>query len=315
MVKIRGHYINLETAVSRREKIEKHLNELHWGNSYSRFSAETSNNAEASERGLTKGEYGLWKSWIKLLEYTIKTADIDSYDYLHILEDDAVLKQEMKTSLEKLNPVGHNIELIVTEMYTNEEIWRGLIEIWTNQRQKDSIGMLLQYTGCLSSSLIPKRSVNKVYEELKREYERSKILLPIDNTIVKLKDQKRLKVACTVPYLSSIDQALVIDSNIQAFEGSSESIILTQQVNGILREQLSLQSKNENYIKITSLLIDLAKSRDNSKYAIKLLTAALEIAREEDLFRYRTDPRLKDAPNNPQSELWAEKKKDNKKRA
>lgn len=303
MVQIRGHYINLETAVSRRQKIEKHLKQLSWGYSYSRFRAETSNDTEASKRGLTKGEYGLWKSWIKLLKNTIESADIQSYDYLHILEDDAILNQKMIEVLDQLDPTKYGIELLATEMYANEEIWRSLIETWKRQTQKRTIGILLLFTGCASSVLIPSKSVKKIYEELKKEYKQSEILLPIDNTIVKLENQKRLRVGCTFPFLSSIDQELIADSNIQSFEQTSSSIILTQQINGLLRKQLSVETDDKDYNKITTMLVKLASSRDNTEYVIKLLKAALEIAQKEDLFRYRVDPRLKGEANNPQNDL------------
>lgn len=305
MVKINGYYINLDTAQTRRERIEEHLEKLSWGKSYKRFTAETSEPEEARARGLTQGEYGLWKSWIKLLEHTIYQSNFNSYDYLHILEDDAIINKDMIQILSQLNPARHGIEILVTEMYTNEELWRAFIKRYTIAKDKNSPGMLLIYTGCLSSTLIPSQSIKKVYMELSREFTQSETLHPIDNTIVKLEHKNRLKVACTVPFLSHINQNFIINSNIQSFEESSTDVILTQQVNGLLRQQLSRDSNKEIYDEILGLIMELAALKKNDTYKTKLLSAALEIAQKEGLFRYRLDPRLVDAPNNPQNNMEA----------
>jgi hypothetical protein len=56
------------------------------------------------------------------------------------------------------------------------------------------------------------------------------------------------------------------------------------------------------YDKILTLLIELANLQNRSEYKINLLSAALELAKKEEIFRYRIDTRLKDAPNNPQND-------------
>lgn len=301
-MKIRGYYINLDNSLSRREKMEAHLKELSWGNSYKRFSAQESEKNEAEERGLTKGEYGLWKSWIKLLGQIVSKSDFNSYDYLHILEDDAVIYEKMFSVLNQLNIAKQGIEILVTEMYANEEIWRHLSKIISRSKGKKSIGIFMHYTGCTSSVLIPTKSIGKVYAELNDIFKHDNKLQPIDNTIVKLQHQGRLKIGCTVPFLSRIDQDSIQTSNIQSVEERSSSIMRTQQINSLLRQQLSISKDEQIYNKILTLLIDLAKQQNKSEYKISLLTAALNLAKKEEIFRYRLDPRLKDTPNNPQND-------------
>ena len=160
----------------------------------------------------------------------------------------------------------------------------------------------MHYTGCTSSVLIPAKSICKVYAELNNIFKHDKKLHPIDNTIVNLQHQKRLKIGCTVPFLSRIDQNSIQSSNIQGFEERSASIINTQQINSLLRQQLSMDADEQIYEKILTLLIDLAKLQNKSKYKIGLLSAALKLAKEEEIFRYRLDPRLKGTPNNPQND-------------
>ena len=310
MVRIEGYFINLNKARTRRKRMEEHLQQLPWGKCYKRFSAETSNTAEAEQRGLTAGEYGLWKSWIKLLEQTVRNSNLNEYDYLHILEDDAILNKDLIKILDQLNPTQHGIEILTTEMYVNEEIWNALAPQWQKQRKKQSTGMLLKYTGCLSSTLIPSKSIEKVLAKLREEYLKSRILHPIDNTIVRLEHEKLLKVACTLPFLSHVEHNSIAESNIQSFDNNSTNIILTQEINCLLRKQLSWERNKEDFGNLIKMLLELADLGNNREYENMLLKAALNLAKTDNLFRYKYDPRLRNAPNNPQNsnKSWPENK-------
>ena len=72
-----------------------------------------------------------------------------------------------------------------------------------------------------------------------------------------------------------------------------------------------MDTDEQIYNNILTLLIDLAKLQNKSAYKESLLSAALELAKKEEIFRYRIDPRLKDAPNNPQrnDKYWLHKEK------
>ena len=92
MAKIKGFYINLEAEKEREKILIKELSEKGRLEVYSRFSAIEGDKAGAEEKGLSKGEDGLWKSWIKLLE-NVKT-DEKNFDYIHIIEDDVIISDE-----------------------------------------------------------------------------------------------------------------------------------------------------------------------------------------------------------------------------
>ena len=242
MTVLRGRYINLKGSQERRSQIQKQLIKLEKQSYYERFEAIKGDAEEASQRNLNAGELGLWKSWIKLLsEESEKSVECN---FLHIIEDDCILTKEFFQACNNLSIISKKYDLIATDMYVNPSIYRYLTkttEIDPNNKQVTIQSNL--YTGCTSSVLVPKDGIEKLRNLFTIEYSKNKTLVPIDNFLIRLQEQKRIKTGITLPFLTSILPESIGTSTIQCRE--EEAIISkTQKICYLLRKKLSVTCKN-----------------------------------------------------------------------
>jgi GR25 family glycosyltransferase involved in LPS biosynthesis len=300
MTRIKGFFINLEKSKNRRDRTEKHLSIQKLANKYTRFNAQTSTQMEAEQRGLNRGEYGLWKSWVKLLLYTLEETSIESYDYLHIIEDDAVLNPNLHKQIEEISKSCSSTHMILTDMYTNEEIWRKCTSLVESLKKKEEVILTKTYTGCLSSALIPTKDIKHIYNLLRKLLAEKNNLLPLDNAFRALQKKGKLNISCTLPFLTTIDQQSIISSDIQEYSLADARVRLTQQLNALLRNQLSVLATEDITKEILGTIEGLAKCCNEETIKTAIIENALKLGKEKELFRYIVQPRLRGQPGNDQ---------------
>ena len=122
MATIKGFYINLDTSVSRKTKVEQNLQQQGLNDWYRRFPAIKATDEEASKKGLYKGELGLWRSWMCILKGEIKSTKII---VIYILEDDAVIGPTFKKFASKLDE-SERFDILFTDMHVNAQIYTRL---------------------------------------------------------------------------------------------------------------------------------------------------------------------------------------------
>ena len=301
MVRVRGLFINLDEAAERRDQISGHLQELGLGQTYSRFPACRSDPAEAAARNLHVGELGLWKSWLALLEEQIDAAEANEFDYLHILEDDAELSSLLPIFLQGLGAERSDFDLLFTEMYVTPEIWLHLKnQVETIRRSNSVILHRDRYNGCASSVLIPRTRIRLIEQTIRRQIESSAALLPFDNCLRLLKHNRQLSLACTMPFLSAVRLSGIGMSTIQINVDQNNPLRLTQELNALLRRDLSVLGDAASSEAVMRIVRELAQATQCQDFSRQLVEAAVRIAIDQSLMRYRVDPRLKGQPDNPQ---------------
>ena len=172
MATISGYYINLESSKERRKKCERQLKELGLESRYQRFNAIKGEEKNIDGRRiLNEGEDGIWQSWIKLLTNELNKEDKERSDYLHIMEDDAILTREFVRFTKAISNKEPEYDLLATEMYINPSLYNYYFEYFEHCRSKKAIFLLKQeFSGCLSSILVHKKKVNKLRNILLNAY-------------------------------------------------------------------------------------------------------------------------------------------------
>ena len=301
MSQLKGVFINLDAQLERRSRLERHLEQLELQGRYERFSAVRGHPDQARERGLYPGEYGLWQSWLEVLQSA--SAD-QSFDYLHIVEDDVELSRDFVLFSRKLNPDGGDFDLLVTDMYVNPSIHRTLALQHEEQRRNGVIALRIDfYSGCLASVLIHRQRIGPVLEQLKRQFKSSSRLLPLDNALRQLQHQGKLRIGRTLPFLTGVQPDSITRSTIQLRELEDEKVLLTQRICSNLRRQLSVLCDNSLTSELTELLEQLAMTRGTDQgwqNRIRVSQTLMDLAEQQDLLRFTTVPRLFNQPGNPQ---------------
>ena len=297
---MRGLFINLDEAVERREQIIGHLRELGLEQTYQRFSARRGDPSEAGARNLNTGELGLWKSWLELLEEQVGAAEANEFDYLHILEDDAELSSLLPVFLQGLGPERNDFDLLFTEMYASPAYWMKMTKEVELIRKSNKIVLHRKdYNGCTSSILVPKKRVTFIQEILSKCFQRTTELLPLDNYLRSLYCNQKISIACTLPYLSAVRVDKIRNSTIK--NDQSHLMKLTQELNALLRRHLSVLKDDKTGTSVNEAILRLITAHQSDHFSEKLIKAGLGIVIDDQLCRYKLDPRLKGQPNNPQA--------------
>ena len=306
MASIQGFYINLETHKERETILREELSKTGKLHLYKRFQAKEGDETRAKAKKLSKGEHGLWISWIKLLEEIQENCSED-YDYVHIVEDDAIISEQFHDFTKTLSSKRPVADIIMTDMYVNIDIYRfadKLMRKFLTKGTSSEIILTKEYTGCAASCLIHKTKIEKVLNVLKRGFEELSVI-PIDNYFRRMNRQGALCVATTLPFLTSVQLWSINDSTIQNREKDKSNghdvITTTQQYNTHLRRMLSVYKHDTDMIMLTTLALKITGS--NAIKAEKLKSEVIEQLNEyltkEGLLRYRREKRL-DNDDNPQ---------------
>ena len=302
MAIVRGRFINLASSTGRRRRLEQHLHDLGISKRYSWFPAISGDATAAAALGLGAGEWGLWQSWLQLLQEELNSPEA-SFDWLHIVEDDAELSRPFRVFCQQLKPGLPAFELLFTDMYVNPSIYRSFAPQHQALHTRGEVQFKTDlYTGCTASVLIHRDHISKVLHHLKTSVDTKGALLPLDNQLRRLIHQRQLRFARTAPFLSGVQNASIAESTIQNRVQENRSVVLTQQICTNLRRQLSLlDCSNANHAMI-QLMLQLAgdHSQPNPTQLNQSITLRLiQLAEDHNLLSYRPHPRLRDEPDNP----------------
>lgn len=308
MPKVKGIYISLEECHERRTRLETHLSELNIRKNYSYYKAIKGEECEGKIRGLKKGEIGIWKSWIDILRNEVRDTT-KVYEYLHVIEDDAILSNELLAFLEKLPTENVGFDILYTDMYVNPIVYKQLSPEHKELRAKKHIKVIKGvYTGCMSSCLIHRSRIDKILNELEKYINNEKFLIPIDNYIRRLMLAQVLKICYTAPFLTCVDKRSIANSTIQVREYSKNSVTLSQEFCYYLRKNLGINEiEEEEILESCKLLLDITKNLvecvdDKIDQTTEIIDYLVTYCLEKKVLRYKLEPRLKNEPMNEQSE-------------
>ena len=303
MANVRGRYISLSSSSERRIRLKQHLQKFGLSQHYSCFHAIRGDAQAAASRGLRAGEWGLWQSWLQLLEKELSRPYLD-YDWLHIVEDDVELSRHFLMFCQKLKPEPPSFDMLFTDMYVNPSVYRALSEEHQQLQEKGEIHFKTDvYTGCTASVLIHRERIAAVLNCLRNCIRGDQQILPLDNQLRRMIHQKSLRFARTAPFITGVTLNSISNSTIQESERAHQSVTLTQQICMNLRHQLSTLNHTQTTEELISLIQDLARAdkREGRKDATRSITLSLiDLAEKYDLLRYNLQARLLGEPNNPQ---------------
>lgn len=297
MTGFRGYYINLSRDKLRKEKLLKHLKQLGQDKNYKRLDAQLGDDAEKERRGLKKGEHGIWRSWINLLDDIAKES---TDELIHVMEDDAILSTELYNFIGRLSAKKIRADIICTDMYVNPSVYKTLSPLCPKHGSNE-ITAIEVYTGCLSSCILTEDGARKLREYVKDEFKNGDSLIPIDNYIRRLQSEKKIKIITILPFLTTVNIESITESSIQERENLDKTVNETQIFCTYLRRQLSIHHSHEDIHFALESLIRIIKYRglstlENERFLISLT----EYLFEHDILVYAKDRRLEGEKENPQ---------------
>lgn len=300
---LKGYYINLDESRKRRKSIEDHLRSLNLANHYRRFPASKGSETEAKGKNLSRGEVGLWKSWLSLLANELKSDE--EYSLLHILEDDARLTIDFSNTIREVVAYSHNFDMLATDMYVNPSIYNALVKQHNQLKNQNKFAIHHGlYTGCTSSIVIAKGKIQKVYSQLKEAFTSNQYILPIDNYLRLAHKENKIEIARMAPFTTTIEKDDVLKSTIQSLDKQEKAVVLTTTLCTLLRKELSVDESRESACEILKVIQKLAITNRNDLQPGEvdkvIIQRLLEIASRENLLRYSYKSNLIGQPDNPQ---------------
>ena len=301
---IRGRYINLDKSIERREKLDKHLEELGLQEHYSRFGAIRGDKNQASKSALRPGELGLWLSWLNLLEEEINNEE--NYEYLHIIEDDVIMSEKLSTIIKSESKIKAKFDILMTDMYVNTSIYLGIKDEYRSMAKSGRIGIKENfYSGCTASCMIRKDKLKKVYNVLLREYKNNSRSIPLDNALHLLRTKKELVISATVPFLTTIRREEIEESTIQGNDEVEDSVKKSRELCTLLRRHLSLIEANYDTVaEIFNCVraLETMHNRETKEDKKDLLDTITKYAHNTGILRFEYRKNLIGQPGNKQKE-------------
>jgi hypothetical protein len=202
-----GYYINLDRSASRRASVEGQLRALGLERTYSRFAAVEGRDAAAVAGSITSGEYGCFASHAQLL-----SAAAVGTRHVHVLEDVS-------------RGVLDSFDLIFTDTFVPldsahircyEQAYRRHKPLGSQDallREVSLIDLKGVYWACTSSYVAGQRSLKRI-AALLNDALRAGPSEPVDLYLRHLVNNGELKAAVCLPFLTSIDLALDLDTTI-----------------------------------------------------------------------------------------------------
>ena len=302
MASFKGFYINLKKDKERDFVLRKELERRGRLSKYEKFTAVEGNTEEASKRSLKAGEDGIWKSWIKLLEM-IENDSNKNYVYVHIIEDDAIVSDQLYSLIDQLSDEEPMMDILMTDMYTNTSIYKAFEKNTGTSINKNAQWKLFttnDYTGCAASCIIHKNKISKIRRLLQEKY-RSKKLIPIDNYLRMMSKQGVLTITTTIPFLTTVQLSSITKSTIQNRKEEEVTITKTQIYNTYLRRRLSIFRESTDINEIVKIAKEIIGTNSHLKdrFEVFLIESMNSFLEREEAFRYRIDERIED-DDNPQ---------------
>ena len=221
-----GYYINLKTSTERETSLKKHLREINLIDNIQRFEA-FEPDKKGDFKGLKRGEYGIWISFMQLLE---KISDVNDKRYVLLMEDDFRFNPSQISKLENLlKKKDFDNDIVFLDYLINIPLLEQINLITQkkvdNHNPKEYFFPATNYCACCSAFLI-RRSSSKLLSEVLRKIfnnlSSENKLIPIDMVLKIIFKNRILKGKLAIPPLGSPDWDMERDSNIQV--GHKDSI-------------------------------------------------------------------------------------------
>lgn len=241
-----GRYINLDRSPERRAALEHQLAALGLAATYRRFPAIDCTTLRQTSGSISKAEYGCFASHTAVLGEAAATGA-----HLHVLEDDALLSEELIVTLERLANEGflEHFDLIFTDVVLAPDV-----RIYNQFERARSGNMRLEahnaretflevttidlrnipWSG-MTSYVVARRSVARVATLLESRLSAGPTL-PVDIVMRQLVNRGELKAACVIPFVTSTDLTLEMSSTIRP-----EGVDLSQLTYTVLRHLLFIR--------------------------------------------------------------------------
>lgn len=227
-----GFYINLDRSTRRRAAMESQLAALGLSDAYSRFAAVDGQSMTGPAGRLSPGALGCFASHVGALRQAIGTGMP-----VHVLEDDALLSPELAPALKGIVAQGvlNEFDVVYTDvfvpvdshslmMYERERRQMVHVEAQTGTETYRGV-RLVELRGrawaSLSSYLVADRAVQRVAELLDAEL-RAGPSRPVDLSVRKHVNAGTIRAACTLPFLTSLDLSLDLDSTVRSSAGAEQ---------------------------------------------------------------------------------------------
>ena len=227
-----GFYINLDRSTGRRAAIQSRLAALGIADAYARVAAIDGHNPVGPAGNLSPGALGCFASHVRALQQAIGAGA-----HVHILEDDVVLSPELVPALKGIlaQRALDELDILYTDvfvpvdsnslmMYERER--RRMVQVDPQTGLETFRGVrLFELRGrawaSLSSYIVADRAVERVAGLLDAEL-RSGPSKPVDLIVRKHVNAGTLRAACTVPFLTTLDLTLDLDSTIRSSAGAEQ---------------------------------------------------------------------------------------------
>jgi Glycosyltransferase family 25 (LPS biosynthesis protein) len=218
-----GYYINLDRCLDRRENIESQLRHLELGDHYRRFSAIDGARLAPDSSALSAGERGAYASHLAVLRQAS-----GSDRHVHIIEDDVLLSPEMFPMLRRFDSQGVFDQLDILYLDVAVPFESGTLADYErlmrlNVRTNDSgsestlanMSLVELRSGVVFSSLssyvVAKRSIARLATSLEDAAGKERTQ-PVDLVVRNLVLSGAMRAACCMPFLTSLNLALDLDS-------------------------------------------------------------------------------------------------------
>lgn len=221
-----GRYINMDASVERRRKLEAQFARLGCADRYRRFAAVDGRALDRSRTRLTAGELGCFMSHYQCLQDSLAVAAP-----LHIIEDDVVFGPRTLPVLDQTLADGFaQFEMIFTDIFipgqmnTLFALMGGYRASGVLDRGADGHGGQLRTVSFLdlqplafaatASYLVRPDAKAKLLDLMGAEIARGPTT-QIDMFLKQVVAEGRIKAACAMPFLTSVDVASVAGSTIE----------------------------------------------------------------------------------------------------
>ncbi len=217
-----GLYINLDRSPERRIEFEEQLRTYNIFDRYVRFPAIDGTLIQSPQATVTPGEVGCFLSHYRALEHA-KVRGLP----VHVVEDDTLMSAHVEGFATTAVASGHfnKFDVIFTDTYVHANpftlrfLKEGMDQALDGQGQLrpdfnvQLFGLAMMELTGTSSYFVGANSIDRVLMVLKAELDAGP-RMPLDYCFRAAVDRGTLKVACTMPFLTTIRLESIVDSTI-----------------------------------------------------------------------------------------------------
>ena len=213
-----GRYINMDGSTERRRVLTESLAAFGCAERYQRFSGVDGRSADRGASPLKPGEYGCFMSHYRCIQESM-SAD----EHLHVVEDDVVFGPRTVPILDQAMGDGlGQCEMVFTDIFVPADL-PFLIDLMALYRRS---GVLEGAPGVVNFRSLADAPFAGSSSYFLRADARAKMLglmeaeiaagptIPVDTFFAKIAHAGQIVMACTAPFLTSVDAAAVLSTTI-----------------------------------------------------------------------------------------------------